>query len=151
MKKEIQEIKTLLEKGLDRENGREAARMIFSEMNSFSAPTAEMAESLADLTAFWEICRECVISLSVLYREGYYDARNKYACEIGTKLAAHYGLTAHPINDKGVKAFIEVFKTEHRTLMQTFSEVVFRVFAKNDAALASIFDDDDKWYRMPLI
>lgn len=86
-----------------------------------------MKQQKPEIKEKWtNICLLWCLKLSELYCDGYYDDRNKCSCEIANKVMNNFTGEFPDMKETDLEcAFVERFSRNHRTLIQTFSGLIF--------------------------
>lgn len=135
-------------------------------INSFSIPTCEFFEELKQLPKstqkrFTDICLIWIDKMTSLYCKNWFDDRNKYSCRVSCEInnfirdEINKVLGSKDKNSFEVK-FVEKLSETHRTLMQSFSEIVFRwivELSKENKRFAKkvVKEMPERFYRTPMI
>ena len=141
----------------------ELARGFETYVNSFSFNPEEFVEELkgADYDSqyrFTMLCLAWVNELDFLYSKGEYDGRNEYSVTLGYEL--NNELRDLYEIDNFSKEFAFEMRLTHRTLMQSFSSIVFLWLRDlNDTDLNEFYDVgniilenfDENYYKTPFI
>ncbi len=138
----VQKLVKSLNRNIDdmRKNVTETVSIVCNMVNCFGVNAEEVATALAEFPTvrkkFLEYCQAWILWLNFAYKKNMYDGRNEIACRRGADIFIIIGFSVPYVNDveksfkdwhSNIEAELFAIKmgNEHKTLQQTFSQIVF--------------------------